>query len=79
MQTGNSSAAEDDVKKNPEKLERQVAFNRGRKGYLPPYIQADASDGERPVREAVIGAYLDAVNEAVVEALSDQGNENVDG
>lgn len=79
MQTGKSSPAEEDVKENSQKLARQTAFNRERKSYLPPFPQADAKAGERPFREAVIGAYLDAINEAVEEALRDEANENVDG
>lgn len=69
---------EEDVEKNFEKSGRQIAFNRGRKGLLPPFLQAEAkATDNKAVREAVIGAYLDAVNEAVTEAL-DEANENVD-
>lgn len=79
MQTGNCECSKGRRQQSFEKSGRQIAFNRGRKGYLPQFLQADEKDGERPVREAVVGAYLDAVNEAVEEALSEETNENVDG
>lgn len=71
MQTG--QLEEEDVEKRFKKSGRQ------RKGHLPPFLHAEAKAREnKPVYEAVIGAFLDGVHEAISEAL-DATKESLDG